>query len=71
MGFKEIYLAGCDCKPNGHYYDHKTDEDDYGPNDMSVINQYSLMANTLNKLGINIYNYTNTEESCPGIQKVK
>jgi hypothetical protein len=69
MGCNKLNLIGCDCTPTGHFYDHKTDEYDMGPKDPTVINQYNLMYEKLNKIGIKIYNINKELTSCPGIPK--
>jgi len=69
MGCNPIHIIGCDCQPNGHFYDYRTDENDNGPTQKSVIDQYILFAEKFKDLGIELYNHNKSPLSCPGIKK--
>jgi len=64
LGFKTIYLVGCDCSLDGHWYG--------GPGGGIGIRkqlQYKLFRKRLDELGIDIYNLSPIPDSCPGLKK--
>jgi len=69
LGCDPIYIIGCDCTNNGHFYEYRTDPDDNGPTDRTVRLQYRIFAKRLEEDNIYVYNLTPTKLSCPGIKR--
>ena len=68
LGCSDIYLIGCDCNAEGHFYnvDHGSN---MGIRDRSVKNQYRLFGKKCENDNINLINLTNVKGSCIGIKK--
>ena len=73
LGCNPIYVVGCDCKNNGHFYEYKSQAEIevgiYGMPGDYVVSQYKFFYQRFNSDNRELYNLTQLIESCPGIPK--